>query len=197
MADAGFYFIGTAREPDLVRCYWCRKELDGWEPTDDPMEEHRRRDQCPFIKLGKPCSKLTVEDMLKLETARGHCLTVKLMEKRKEPLKDMTDQVRQINSWLNRSAHAAIFPGPPTHRRHWQQEAQGQGQEEEVKIGPLPTPKTSRTPQPSRSQLDYFFPLEIESHVHKKKPIDDDSSDCSCFFSVAMARMCIVQAYPA
>ena len=76
MADAGFYFIGTDKEPDLVRCYWCRKELDGWEPTDDPAKEHSRNQGCPFVKLGKPCAKLTVDDMLKLEAARGVCLTV-------------------------------------------------------------------------------------------------------------------------
>ncbi len=77
MADAGFYFIGTEKEPDLVRCYWCRKEMDGWEPQDDPMAEHRRSEGCPFIKLGKPCPKLVFDDMLKLETVRGKFLAVR------------------------------------------------------------------------------------------------------------------------
>ena len=43
MAAAGFYYVGTDAEPDLVRCYFCRRELDGWEPTDDPWAEHKRR----------------------------------------------------------------------------------------------------------------------------------------------------------
>ncbi len=77
MAEAGFYFIGTAKEPDLVRCYWCRKEMDGWEPTDDPMAEHRRKEDCPFVRLGKGCAQLKVDDMIKLETARGRCLAVR------------------------------------------------------------------------------------------------------------------------
>lgn len=77
MADAGFYLIGGSDEPDLVRCYWCRKEMDGWEPTDDPMAEHKRNLECPFVKLGKDCRQLTVEDMLKLEIGRGTCLTVR------------------------------------------------------------------------------------------------------------------------
>ena len=58
MAEAGFYCCGGNNEPDLVRCYFCRKELvcivhflpphltflyflkDGWEPDDDPWKEH-------------------------------------------------------------------------------------------------------------------------------------------------------------
>ena len=57
MAEAGFYSCGGDNEPDLARCYFCRKELvkivntwshltslyflkDGWEPEDDPWKEH-------------------------------------------------------------------------------------------------------------------------------------------------------------
>ena len=36
MSKAGFYFCGTTKDPDSARCYYCRKELDGWEPEDDP-----------------------------------------------------------------------------------------------------------------------------------------------------------------
>ena len=66
MSEAGFYYVGTESEPDLARCYWCRRELGGWEPTDDPWEEHRRR-PCPFIGLGKRQEELTVEELKKLE----------------------------------------------------------------------------------------------------------------------------------
>lgn len=36
MAKAGFFHIPSTVEPDLVRCFVCQKELDGWDPTDDP-----------------------------------------------------------------------------------------------------------------------------------------------------------------
>lgn len=36
MATAGFYVIGDNDEIDLVECFMCGKQLDGWEPTDDP-----------------------------------------------------------------------------------------------------------------------------------------------------------------
>lgn len=36
MAAAGFYVIGDNSEPDLVECFICGKQLNGWEPNDDP-----------------------------------------------------------------------------------------------------------------------------------------------------------------
>ena len=55
MAEAGFYCCGGENEPDLVRCYFCRKELDGWEPEDDPWKEHasHTRGKCAYVNLGK------------------------------------------------------------------------------------------------------------------------------------------------
>lgn len=36
MAAAGFFFIGNDNDPDLVECFICGKQLDGWEQEDDP-----------------------------------------------------------------------------------------------------------------------------------------------------------------
>ena len=77
MAEAGFYLVGNANEPDLVRCYYCRRELDGWEPTDVPWDEHKRRN-CPYISLGKTPQELTVEDAFNLEAERKCILLVSL-----------------------------------------------------------------------------------------------------------------------
>ena len=74
MAEAGFYYVGSSSEPDLARCYYCRRELDGWEPTDVPWDEHKRR-ECPFINLGKSPMDLTVEDAFTLEAERK-CIIV-------------------------------------------------------------------------------------------------------------------------
>jgi baculoviral IAP repeat-containing protein 5 len=35
MAAAGFYVVGDD-EPDLVECFICGKQLNGWESHDDP-----------------------------------------------------------------------------------------------------------------------------------------------------------------
>ena len=81
MAEAGFYCCGGENEPDLVRCYFCRKELDGWEPDDDPWTEHasHARGECPYINLGKKPHELTVMDVLgTLEPERARCLMMKM-----------------------------------------------------------------------------------------------------------------------
>ena len=40
LAAAGFYYHPTPSCPDNVVCYLCRSSLDGWEETDDPIDEH-------------------------------------------------------------------------------------------------------------------------------------------------------------
>ncbi|KAK2160670.1 hypothetical protein LSH36_128g04003 [Paralvinella palmiformis] len=73
MAKAGFFHCPTENEPDLVKCYVCLKELDGWEPSDDPWLEHKRHSgKCPFLDYCNPdCSKkMTIENFLKLEKER-------------------------------------------------------------------------------------------------------------------------------
>ena len=77
MAEAGFYHVGSDSEPDLVRCYYCRRELDGWEPTDIPWDEHKRR-ECPYISLGKIPQNLTIEDTFDLEAARKCIIVVRI-----------------------------------------------------------------------------------------------------------------------
>ncbi|XP_022080426.1 baculoviral IAP repeat-containing protein 5-like [Acanthaster planci] len=71
MAAAGFYHCPTAQEPDLVRCFMCFKELDGWEPTDDPMLEHKSHaPKCAFVNKKKDEKDMTVAEFFKLEAIR-------------------------------------------------------------------------------------------------------------------------------
>ena len=76
MAEAGFYYCGTDSDLDLVRCYYCRRELSGWEETDVPWEEHARRQGCPYMKLNKKPEQLTFDDQVKLEKEKAACLFV-------------------------------------------------------------------------------------------------------------------------
>jgi baculoviral IAP repeat-containing protein 5 len=39
MAHAGFYCCPTKESKDLVKCFMCSKELDGWKASDNPMSE--------------------------------------------------------------------------------------------------------------------------------------------------------------
>ena len=29
--------VGSSTEPDLVRCYYCGREIEGWEPEEDGL----------------------------------------------------------------------------------------------------------------------------------------------------------------
>ncbi|XP_064594628.1 baculoviral IAP repeat-containing protein 5-like [Liolophura sinensis] len=70
MAEAGFFHCPTEQEPDAVKCFVCGKELDGWEPDDDPWKEHKSHSpSCPFLNYDKPVEKLPVEDFLHLTVA--------------------------------------------------------------------------------------------------------------------------------
>lgn len=62
MVEAGWCFDpppptstdgGDAEEEiDGVTCFYCTLSLDGWEPKDDPLAEHKkRRPDCPFFAL--------------------------------------------------------------------------------------------------------------------------------------------------
>lgn len=83
MAEAGFYYCGTDTDFDLTRCYYCRRELSGWEATDIPWDEHSRR-SCPYMTLNKKPTQLTVDDQIKLEVERGKSLMVSCAAKKKE-----------------------------------------------------------------------------------------------------------------
>ena len=39
MAEAGFFHSANDRDADIARCFVCYKELEGWEPDDNPWYE--------------------------------------------------------------------------------------------------------------------------------------------------------------
>ncbi|KAK3092050.1 hypothetical protein FSP39_024719, partial [Pinctada imbricata] len=71
LAKAGFYHIPTENEPDAVRCFYCFKELDGWEPDDEPMKEHKQHSpHCKFLTLETPVEEMTNQQLLRFEMQR-------------------------------------------------------------------------------------------------------------------------------
>jgi len=63
LAKAGFYFKPCLDAPDNACCSFCLKELDGWEPEDDPRKEHQKHSpKCPFLSLRKPFKDLTISE---------------------------------------------------------------------------------------------------------------------------------------
>ncbi|KAJ5091429.1 hypothetical protein NUU61_006299 [Penicillium alfredii] len=58
MVESGWYFCPNEESNDLASCAYCKLSLDGWEPKDDPFDEHyRRSSDCSFFAFAKPPSK--------------------------------------------------------------------------------------------------------------------------------------------
>ncbi|KAL4646154.1 baculoviral IAP repeat-containing protein 5.1-like [Arapaima gigas] len=71
MTKAGFVHCPSENEPDVVCCFFCLKELEGWEPEDNPWLEHiKRSPNCGFLTLNKDFYELTVVEFFKLEQER-------------------------------------------------------------------------------------------------------------------------------
>ncbi|KAM6071066.1 baculoviral IAP repeat-containing protein 5.1-like isoform 1-T1 [Chlamydotis macqueenii] len=70
MARAGFIHCPNTNEPDVAKCFFCLIELEGWEPDDDPREEHTKRHSCGFLSLTKHFDDLTMEEYYMLEMTR-------------------------------------------------------------------------------------------------------------------------------
>jgi hypothetical protein len=52
MVDAGWTCDLSPETEDGATCFYCNLSLDGWEPKDDPLDEHKRRSpDCPFFRL--------------------------------------------------------------------------------------------------------------------------------------------------
>ncbi|KAJ8126002.1 hypothetical protein O1611_g7635 [Lasiodiplodia mahajangana] len=52
LVDAGWKYTPTMDSDDMATCTYCQLALDGWEPKDNPMDEHYRRSpECPFFVL--------------------------------------------------------------------------------------------------------------------------------------------------
>uniref|UniRef100_A0A1A8BFK8 Baculoviral IAP repeat-containing 5a n=2 Tax=Nothobranchius TaxID=28779 RepID=A0A1A8BFK8_NOTKA len=78
MARAGFVHTPSDNSPDVATCFFCLKELEGWEPEDDPEKEHKSHSpSCHFIALKKRVEELTTEEFLKLQKEKQKFLVTK------------------------------------------------------------------------------------------------------------------------
>ncbi|XP_030646817.1 baculoviral IAP repeat-containing protein 5a [Chanos chanos] len=101
MARAGFIHTPSDNSPDVAQCFFCYKELEGWEPEDDPMKEHKAHSPaCNFVLLQKSVEDLTVEEILKLQKDRQKFLIKKtcnqVIEKFEEAAKSRRGDIIKI-----------------------------------------------------------------------------------------------------
>ncbi|RMJ25068.1 Chromosome segregation protein BIR1 [Aspergillus sp. HF37] len=60
MVAGGWYFCPTEDSNDQASCPYCNLSLDGWEPKDDPFDEHyRRSSDCSFFVFAQASGKKT------------------------------------------------------------------------------------------------------------------------------------------
>ncbi|XP_037101733.1 baculoviral IAP repeat-containing protein 5b [Syngnathus acus] len=93
MAKAGFVHCPGDNEPDVVCCFFCLIELEGWEPDDEPWNEHSKRSpKCAFLNLKKDQRELTLAEMFHLESERVKIFTRKVCHKKMAGMRDAVDE---------------------------------------------------------------------------------------------------------
>lgn len=91
VVEAGFRYIEGSE--DSTMCVVCQKELEGWEEGDSPREEHQRHSpQCPFLLIADPY-KLTVRQVLQLESQAMEYIKEKKMLSLRDRLKKNVDNL--------------------------------------------------------------------------------------------------------
>ncbi|XP_051037547.1 baculoviral IAP repeat-containing protein 5 [Phodopus roborovskii] len=95
MAEAGFIHCPTENEPDLAQCFFCFKELEGWEPDDDPMKEHKKHSPgCAFLTVKKQSAELTLSEFLKLDKERAKNKIAKETNSKQKEFEETAKTVR-------------------------------------------------------------------------------------------------------
>ncbi|XP_028137798.1 baculoviral IAP repeat-containing protein 5 [Diabrotica virgifera virgifera] len=100
MAEAGFIFIGNKQEPDAVKCFFCWKNLDGWEESDNPWKEHlKHAPVCSFAKLQQAQTNITLKQFIDLR----HELLSKIVKYYKDiEISELTSIVKKVESRLKK-----------------------------------------------------------------------------------------------
>ncbi|KAL2869367.1 uncharacterized protein BJX67DRAFT_348231 [Aspergillus lucknowensis] len=94
MVEGGWYFCPNEESVDLVSCAYCKLSLDGWEPQDNPFDEHyRRSSDCSFFVFARP-SKGKGSRSKKRRTSKASRLSTQSTAS-EVPASDVEDQMDQ------------------------------------------------------------------------------------------------------
>lgn len=105
LARAGFYHTPEEESPDETICVVCLKQMEGWEPDDDPWALHNNP-SCALMKLNKPNeADWTAKDYLTMDTER----TIKLMRKAiTQQIMEFVHRSEEIESALQRRREGVV-----------------------------------------------------------------------------------------
>ncbi|NXV47999.1 BIRC5 protein, partial [Uria aalge] len=96
MAAAGFLHCPSENSPDVAQCFFCLKELEGWEPDDDPLKEHKKHSaHCALLSLQKVPTNLTLQEFLKLDRERMKNVLKKEIAQKVTKVEDVAKSVRR------------------------------------------------------------------------------------------------------
>ncbi|NWY51285.1 BIRC5 protein, partial [Chionis minor] len=96
MAAAGFLHCPSENGPDVAQCFFCLKELEGWEPDDDPLKEHKKHSAgCGLLSLQKVPTNLTLQEFLKLDRERMKNAMKKEISQKVTEVEDVAKTVRR------------------------------------------------------------------------------------------------------
>ncbi|XP_074024903.1 baculoviral IAP repeat-containing protein 5-like [Numenius arquata] len=96
MAAAGFLHCPSENGPDVAQCFFCLKELEGWEPDDDPLKEHKKHSAaCALLSLQKAPTNLTLQEFLKLDRERMKNALKKEISQKVTSVEDVAKSVRR------------------------------------------------------------------------------------------------------
>lgn len=76
MADAGWHYAPSKESNDFAICAYCELSLDGWEATDNPMEEHQRRSPSCIFFNWKSVKRPTKKPRASLQSAAPTVLSI-------------------------------------------------------------------------------------------------------------------------
>ncbi|XP_075702713.1 baculoviral IAP repeat-containing protein 5 [Rhinoderma darwinii] len=103
MAAAGFIHRPSGNSPDVAQCFFCLKELEGWEPEDDPMKEHKKHSSaCLFIAQKKKAEEMTLMEFLKLDRERMNIKMQKVKSQHIERFQRSAQKVREVLEKLSK-----------------------------------------------------------------------------------------------
>ena len=103
LLDAGFYYF----KDDAVQCWACSIVLDGWEPDDDPIKEHKKHSpHCPIFDLSDR-NNPTAEEIFYIKVIRFRNDVLKnyipyTLSKHQERLQCATKEVLESKEALKR-----------------------------------------------------------------------------------------------
>ena len=94
LARAGFYYKPSKASNDNTICYLCERQLAGWEPDDDPVEEH--------LKHSQEC---------------GWAILMNAAQDKEQDTATMEDPTGQLLAEARRATYAIGWPHEP--KRAW------------------------------------------------------------------------------